>query len=58
MDKNSDGVMGRHGDGEQEIILLPVPESPFPRVVFVLAQKPNIPIFQYSSIPGWEEGYA
>lgn len=36
MGQDSDGVRGRHGDGEKKIILLRVPESPFLRVYFVL----------------------
>jgi hypothetical protein len=30
--RNYDGVMGRHGDGEKEIVLLRVSESLFLRV--------------------------
>ncbi len=55
MDQNSDGsdgVIRRHRDGEQKIILPRVLKSPFLWGVFVLAHKPNIPIFQYSNIPG------
>jgi hypothetical protein len=48
MRQNSDGVIGRHGDGEKEIIILWVPESPFLRVFLCLL---TIPIFQNSTIP-------
>ena len=36
MGQNSDGVMGRYGDGEKEMIFLRVPESPFRRVFMYL----------------------
>ena len=52
MSQDSDEVTGRYGDGEKEIILLRVPESPFLPVFLCLI---TIPMFQSSSIPTFQQ---
>jgi hypothetical protein len=56
MGNNSDGVIGRHGDGEKKVILLRVPVSPFPRVLFLPYQHSSIPftgVTEPRLLPRW-----